>query len=85
MNVLVTALVGAGGNRATAGVMQGYLEDVLFAHDMTTDDLGSLVNLSLSDMITKAYVQTHGAEVHLTGGQQAGVLGGAGTALNGEC
>jgi TRAP transporter TAXI family solute receptor len=37
---------------ATAGVMQGYLEDVLFAHDMTTDDLGSLVNLSLSDMIT---------------------------------
>lgn len=37
---------------ATAGVMQGYLEDVLFAHDMTTDDLGDLVNLSLSDMIT---------------------------------
>lgn len=37
---------------ATAGVMQGYLEDALFAHDMTIDDLGSVVNLSLSDMIT---------------------------------
>lgn len=37
---------------ATAGVMQGYLEDVLFAHDMSTDDLGSLTNLSLSDMMT---------------------------------
>lgn len=37
---------------ATAGVMQGYLEDVLFAHDMTLDDLGSLVNLSLADMMT---------------------------------
>ncbi len=36
---------------ATAGVMQGYLEDALFAHDMTTDDLGSLVNLSLTDMM----------------------------------
>lgn len=36
---------------ATAGVMQGYLEDALFAHDMTLDDLGSLVNLSLTDMM----------------------------------
>ena len=36
---------------ATAGVMQGYLEDVLFGHDMTLDDLGSVVNLSLTDMM----------------------------------
>ncbi len=36
---------------ATAGVMQGYLEDALFGHDMTVDDLGSLVNLSLTDMM----------------------------------
>ncbi len=36
---------------ATAGVMQGYLEDALFAHDMSLDDLGSLVNLSLTDMM----------------------------------
>lgn len=37
---------------ATAGVMQGYLEDVLWAHDMSLDDLGSFTNLSLADMIT---------------------------------
>lgn len=36
---------------ATAGVMQGYLEDALFGYDMTLDDLGSFVNLSLSDMM----------------------------------
>ncbi len=37
---------------ATAGVMQGYLEDVLWAHDMSLDDLGDFTNLSLADMIT---------------------------------
>lgn len=37
---------------ATAGVMQGYLEDVLWAHDMSLDDLGSFTNLSLADMLT---------------------------------
>lgn len=36
---------------ATAGVMQGYLEDALFGHDMTLDDLGSFTNLSLTDMM----------------------------------
>ncbi len=37
---------------ATAGVMQGYLEDTLFAYDMTLDDLGDFKNLSLQDMMT---------------------------------
>lgn len=36
----------------TAGMMAGYLDDVLWAYDMTTDDLGSVVNLSLSDLCT---------------------------------
>ena len=36
---------------ATAGVMQGYLEDALFGYDMTLDDLGSFTNLSLTDMM----------------------------------
>ena len=34
----------------TAGMMAGYLDDVLFAYDMTADDLGKVVNLSLSDL-----------------------------------
>ena len=36
----------------TAGMMAGYLDDVLWAYDMPTDDLGSVVNLSLSDLCT---------------------------------
>ena len=32
--------------------MQGYFEDILWAHDMTLEDLGSFTNLSLADMIT---------------------------------
>ena len=34
----------------TAGMMAGYLDDVLFAYDMTTADLGKVVNLSLTDL-----------------------------------
>ena len=34
----------------TAGMMAGYLDDVLFAYDMTTDDLGKITNLSLTDL-----------------------------------
>lgn len=34
----------------TAGMMAGYLDDVLFAYDMTTADLGKLSNLSLTDL-----------------------------------
>lgn len=34
----------------TAGIMAGYFNDVLWAHDMTADDLKSLTNLSLADL-----------------------------------
>ena len=42
----------------TAGMMAGYLDDVLWAYDMTTDDLGSVVNLSLSDLCTRTAIST---------------------------
>ncbi|MEG2679430.1 MAG: TAXI family TRAP transporter solute-binding subunit [Oscillospiraceae bacterium] len=50
----------------TAGMMAGYLDDVLFAYDMTTGDLGKLVNLSLSDLCSSLQDGTIDAFLYAT-------------------
>ncbi len=50
----------------TAGMMAGYLDDVLWAYDMTTDDLGKLTNLSLSDLCTNLQDGTIDAFLYAT-------------------
>ncbi len=50
----------------TAGMMAGYLDDLLWAYDMTTDDLGKVTNLSLADLCTNLQDGTIDAFLYAT-------------------